>query len=43
MPYGELPAFMVELRKEGGVAAKGVEFTILTGVRTGDIIGPART
>lgn len=39
MAYAELPAFIVELRKEEGIAPRALEFTILTGVRTGDSIG----
>ena len=42
MPYGELPAFLVKLREQGGLSAKALEFTILTAVRTGDIIGGDR-
>jgi integrase len=42
MPYGELPAFMVRLREQGGLSAKALEFTILTAVRTGDVIGGDR-
>jgi integrase len=42
MPYAELPAFMVKLREQGGLSAKALEFTILTAVRTGDIIGGDR-
>ncbi len=39
MPYDELPAFMVDLRTELGVAPRALEFTILTGLRTGEVIG----
>jgi integrase len=39
LPYAELPAFMSELRKREGVAAKALEFTILTAARTGETIG----
>jgi integrase len=39
LPWAELPAFMVELRKRHGVAASALEFTILTAARTGEIIG----
>lgn len=39
MPYMELPAFMAELAKREGVAAKALEFTILTGARTGEVTG----
>jgi integrase len=33
---------MNELRKQGGVAARALEFTILCAVRTGDVIGSNR-
>ena len=36
LPYVELPAFMVELRAMPGVAARALEFTILTAVRTSE-------
>src|SRR4029079_2843708 len=36
LPYAELPAFMVELRAMPGVAARALEFTILTAVRTSE-------
>ena len=39
LPYGELPAFMVELRTREGTAARALEFTILTAARTGEVIG----
>jgi integrase len=39
MPYVELPAFMVELRKRSGASARCLEFTILTAARTGEAIG----
>lgn len=39
LPYDELADFMVELRRQGGVAARALEFTILSGARTGEIIG----
>jgi integrase len=39
LPYTELPAFLIELRKRRGVAARMLEFTILTAVRTGASIG----
>jgi integrase len=38
MPYQELPGFMAALRKEPGIAARALEFTILTGMRTGAVI-----
>src|SRR5258708_425015 len=42
MPYGELPAFMVKLREQESTSARALEFTILTAVRTGDVIGNDR-
>ena len=39
LPYDELPAFMVELRQQEGVAARALEFAILTAARTGEVIG----
>jgi integrase len=39
LAYDELPAFMVALRKQEGVAARALEFLILTGARTSEVIG----
>jgi integrase len=39
LPYAELPGFMAELRQQQGVAARALEFTILTAARTGEAIG----
>jgi integrase len=39
LPYAELPAFLVELREQEGIAARALEFTILTAARTGETIG----
>ena len=39
LPYAELPDFMVTLRGQGGIAARALEFTILTAARTGEVIG----
>jgi integrase len=39
LPYAELPAFMSELREREGIAARALEFAILTAARTGEIIG----
>ena len=39
MDYRELPAFMAELRKHGGTAARALEFCILTASRTGEVTG----
>jgi integrase len=37
MPYAELPAFMVELRARTDIAARALEFTILTAARSGSV------
>jgi integrase len=39
LPYAEIPQFMAELRQREGVAARALEFLILTGARTGEIRG----
>jgi integrase len=39
LPYAELPAFIAELRQQKGIAARTLEFTILTAARTGEVIG----
>jgi integrase len=38
LPYTEIGAFMQELRKNEGVASWALEFTILTAVRTNEVI-----
>lgn len=42
LPYTELPSFMTLLQQQHGVAARALEFLILTAVRTGDVIGHKR-
>jgi integrase len=39
LPYGEIAAFMAELREQEGIAASALEFAILTAARTGEVIG----
>jgi len=39
LPYDDLPGFMTLLRVQAGVAARALEFTILTAARTGEVIG----
>lgn len=39
LPYADLPAFMTALKQREGVAARALEFTILTAARTGEVIG----
>lgn len=39
LPFKEMPAFMHRLAGVGGIAARALEFTILTAARTGEVIG----
>jgi len=39
LPYAEVPAFMAELRTRPAMAARALEFTILTAARTGEAVG----
>jgi integrase len=39
LPYGEAPAFMAELRRLSGPAARALEFLILTAARSGEVTG----
>lgn len=39
MPYGDVPAFVEEIRRREAVAARALEFLILTAARTGEAIG----
>jgi integrase len=39
LPYNEMADFVAELRKQEGVAARALEFLILTAARTGEVIG----
>jgi integrase len=39
LPYAELPTFMAHLRDENGVAARALEFLILTAARTSEVLG----
>lgn len=39
LPYAETPAFMAELRERGAIAARALEFTILTVARSGEVLG----
>jgi integrase len=39
LSYAELPDFISELHAQGGVAARALEFAILTAARTGETIG----
>jgi integrase len=39
LDYRELPAFINELRAQSGIAARALEFTILTATRAGEVLG----
>jgi integrase len=39
LPYVEIAGFMAALREQEGVAARALEFAILTATRTGEVIG----
>ena len=39
LPYADLPAFLTALRTQEGTSARALEFLILTGARTGEVIG----
>lgn len=39
LPYTEIDAFMIELRKRSGLSARALELTILTATRTIEILG----
>ena len=39
LPYAEMGAFMAELRQDGSIGARALEFTILTAARTGEVLG----
>jgi integrase len=39
LPHAEIPEFMIELRSRDAVAARALEFAILTAARTGEVIG----
>jgi integrase len=39
LPYGEIPAFMAELRGRKSISARCLELTILTALRTSEVIG----
>jgi integrase len=43
LPHPELPNFLASLRTQDGVAARALEFTILTAARTGETIGATPT
>jgi integrase len=39
MPYVDVPAFLADLAKENHLAARALEFTILTAARSGEVLG----
>jgi integrase len=39
LPYAELPEFVAELRQRDGIAARALEFLILTAARSGEVLG----
>jgi len=39
LPYAEIGAFMVGLRRQQGIAARALEFAILTASRSGEVMG----
>jgi integrase len=39
LPYAEIAAFMAELRTRPAIAARALEFTILTAARSGEVFG----
>ena len=39
LPYGQMGEFMAELRQHYGIAARALEFAILTAARTGEVLG----
>ena len=39
LPYDEMPAFMEDLRRRQAMAARALEFTILTACRTSEVLG----
>jgi len=39
LPYGKMPSFLVNVRERGAMAARALEFAILTAARTGEVLG----
>ena len=39
LPFDEMPAFLAALRSRQGMAARALEFAILTAARTGEVLG----
>jgi integrase len=43
LPYTEICAFTAKLREQSGVAARALEFTIITAARSGEVLGAQRS
>jgi integrase len=43
LDYQRAPEFLAAVRQRGGVAARALEVTLLTGLRTGEVIGAKQT
>src|SRR5205814_8566465 len=39
LPFGDMPAFLAALRGRSGMAARALEFAVLTAARTGEVLG----
>jgi integrase len=39
LPYARIGAFLAALRKQNGIAARALEFLVLTAIRTGETLG----
>jgi integrase len=39
LPWQQIDAFMTDLRQQNGIAARALEFAILTAARTGEVLG----
>jgi integrase len=39
LPYAQAPGFMAKLRAREGIAARALEFAVLTAARTGEVLG----
>jgi integrase len=42
LPYANVPAFMAALRQREGIAARALEFLVLTAARSGAVVGATR-
>lgn len=39
LPFAEVPRFMTRLREQRGIAARALDFAVLTAARTGEVLG----